>query len=489
MSTVDRRNFLRRVAVYGGGAVFAPSLAGLAACNDGTGGIAPGAPSLLRKADKGFGGYGALVASTDCPELLIPEGFRCVRLSQTTRPSLANPQFIVPQALDRMAAFRGPNGNVRLVRNHEIRDPAAGSLPIGSAANSYDTRAGGGTTTLEVEMLRDGDGRIRDLALRREFVSLSGTLVNCAGGPTPWGSWVTCEETTEGPTQGRLAQHGYCFEVPADADGEVRPVPLRAMGRFVHEAMAVDPATGFVYETEDRAFDPARNFVGSGFYRFLPDQPGNLSAGGRLQVLAVRDRPRYDTTSAQRPGMIIPVAWVDIDDPDPAAAETDTSAVFKQGLARGAAIFERLEGCWYGDGSIFFNATSGGDARMGQVWQYRPLGSARGKLNGSGGQLILVFESPSAEVLESPDNLCVSPRGGLVLCEDGNGIQFVRGLTRRGEIFDLIRTAGDSPETAGACFSPDGEILFFNIQGATRRTSRTLGATYALWGPWEEGAL
>lgn len=492
MSTVDRREFLRSVAKYGGGAaMFAPSLAGLAACNDvgRSSPLAPGTEKMVRTAARGFGGYGPLSVSPDCPELLIPEGFTCVKLSETLAPSQADPSFLVPQAFDGMAAFAAPDGNVRLVRNHEIRDPVATARPIG--ANPYDVRAGGGTTTLEVRVLRGDDGGVRGVKLEKEFVSLSGTHVNCAGGPTPWGSWLSCEETTEGAPQGRAREHGYVFEVPADATVPVDPVPLREMGRFVHEAVAMDPATGFVYETEDFRYEPGNEArPGSGFYRFVPRQHGDLTRGGRLQMLAVRGRPQYDTTTGQRPGMVLPVEWVDIEDPDPANAATDPSAVFRQGLRKGGAIFQRLEGCWYGDGSIFFNATSGGDAGAGQVWQYRPLGPRQSQLHGSGGQLILVFESPSFQVMDSPDNICVSPRGGLVVCEDGGGVQFIRGLTQRGDVFDFVRTNGELPEFCGATFSPDGgRILFLNIQGSTSSTGTARGGTYAIWGPWEEGAL
>jgi secreted PhoX family phosphatase len=470
MSDLDRRTFLRRSLSYASGLALAPSLSGLVACSRGSGMI-DGGWRFAR-----FESYGELIPSEDSPELMIPPGFRCIRLSRSMQP-MKGGSGMVPNAFDGMASFPLPNGNVRLIRNHEMADDAERSVPIGT--RPYDTRAGGGTTSLEVRVGTDGVPELVD-----EFVSLSGTHINCAGGPTPWGSWITCEETVDGEAHGRLRDHGYCFEVSASATGEVEPVPLKAMGRFVHEAIAVDPGTGIVYLSEDARYNPERPEFGpgAGFYRFIPRRRGELAAGGRLQMLAITGRPRYNTIVGQTPWARLPARWVDIPDPDSPAIEEDPFAVARSGQKGGGAIFHRLEGCFYGDRGIYFVATEGGNAGVGQVWQYRPL-------TRDTGELALIFESPSRDVLDCPDNICTTPRGGLVVCEDGRGEQYVRGLTRDGRIFDLVRTVAPGTEFCGACFSPDYRVLFFNQQGSRSSRGMVPGTTYALFGRWIEGAV
>ena len=251
--------------------------------------------------------------------------------------------------------------------------------------------------------------------------------------------------------------------------------PLRSMGRFTHEAVAVDPSTLIVYETEDQGGR-------SGFYRFLPNEPGRLAGGGRLQMLGLSGTEEANMRTGQVVGRWQSVHWLDIDDPDP--EEGGPSSVFTQGGDRGGARFARLEGAWYGAGRIFFVSTNGGDAQQGQVWELDPAAD----------RLRLLFESPGADVLNMPDNVCVSPRGGLLLCEDGVEPQFVHGLTVDGQIFPFARNnvvlAGEKNgiegdfrgrEFAGATYSPDGRWLFFNIQ--------TPGISFAVTGPWEDGAL
>lgn len=449
---LGRRQFLR-TALAAGGALALPLEALLA---------------RVRGAEPIDGmGYGPLSpvedAATGLPLLQLPEGFRYVSLSWTGDP--LGRGGTVPRLPDGMAAFPGAHGLVVLVRNHEVGGGTAFGGP------RYDPAAGGGTTTMLFDPVRERLVEVR--------ASLSGTVRNCAGGSTPWGSWLTCEESLvgPGPSASFRRPHGYVFEVPLEGDATAEP--LAALGRFVHEAVAVDPATGIVYETED-----ARE---AGLYRFVPDHPRALARGGRLQMLAVRGSPGIDLRTGQSPHARYPVAWVDIDEPDRAHADpaaADGQGVFRQGRRQGGALFARLEGAWYGGGLLYFTSTNGGDASMGQVWELDP---AREELR-------LVYESPGKDTLNMPDNVCVSPRGGLLLCEDGTENPCLHGLTRDGRIFRFARNnivlngrphgfrgSYTSSEFAGATFSPDGRWLFVNVMAP--------GVTFAITGPWEAGVL
>jgi secreted PhoX family phosphatase len=274
---------------------------------------------------------------------------------------------------------------------------------------------------------------------------------------------------------GFLKPHGYCFEVSASANNNVPPVPLKAMGRFVHEAVAVDKRSGIVYLTED--FNP------SGFFRFLPRRNKRLAEGGVLQVLAVRGKSEYDARTDQKLGVALNTSWVTIDDPDPPEADVDSLAVFKQGQAKGGAKFARLEGCCTDDqGRIYFTATSGGNNRGGQIWRYEPTGR-------DDGRLMLLFESPSRDILDMPDNICLMPKSDLLfICEDsdyvgegGNADIFVRILTPDGKIANFAKNIApkfERTEFAGTTFSKDGRTLFLNIYA--------VGVTCAIWGDWSK---
>lgn len=472
--SVERRSFIRGGLAAGG--VFA------LAAMDGLAARAVLADAGESGADPGSGGYGELLEITRTDQvtgmdqtLALPEGFDFAvfgsagtTMDDGHRTALGH---------DGMAAFAGPDGTVRLVRNHEERTTADRAVPAGTPDKRYDARAGGGTSTMQFRI--GGDGAPH---LERVWQSLSGTIVNCAGGPTPWGSWLTCEETTAGTGAGWERDHGYVFDVPSGADAEVEPVPITAMGRFVHEAAAVDPRTGIVYQTEDRG--------SAGFYRYIPDVPGDLVAGGRVQMLKIRGERGYDTRSGQQRTRPMRVEWVDIADPDPAEAGSNPSAVFEQGLERGGAIFGRLEGCAWGNGAVYLVSTDGGDANEGQVWEYRPAGRS------GGGVLRLVYESPDRDVLSFPDNITLTPRGNLLLCEDtSRSGPALQGLTRSGRVFPFCIDVGTEDEWAGATFSPDGSVLFVNLQGSTSGDPRDPGSyglagrTLAIWGPWHRGLL
>ncbi|MBA2946876.1 alkaline phosphatase PhoX [Streptomyces himalayensis] len=400
-------------------------------------------------------GYGPLIPvkdqATGLELLQLPRGFEYISYGWTN--DLMDDGVRTPGAHDGMAAFRYGD-RVHLVRNHERGAGPAFTAP------AYNPEAGGGTTTL----VFDPDAG----QWLESYGSLGGTIRNCAGGPTPWNTWLTCEETFS-TTAGK--RHGYIFEVASEGKGN--PEPYTAMGRFNHEAVAVDPATGYVYETEDRG--------DASLYRFVPAVPGDLSKGGRLEALRI-GTTKYDTRLDGEKAYGT-VSWVPVDDVDPA---TDT--VRLQAQANGAAVFSRLEGAWYGNDRIYVITTDGGPARQGQVFELDPATD----------EFRVLFASPGSDVLNAPDNMCVSPRGGLVLCEDGGGTEYVHGLTTDGEIFRFATnnvdlrggTAGkDVPaadhrasEWAGSVFEPkNGNWLFVNIQ--------TPGITFAITGPWALGAL
>jgi hypothetical protein len=454
-SRLDRRQFLTRSALAAGAMTVAVPFDAL---------LARG-PQQVRRGRGPSPDYGplqpAIDETTGLPLLMLPADFRYLSFGWTGEPM--NDGIPTPGSHDGMAAFPSGHGRVQLIRNHEVGDGPDAFAP----AIAYDPEAGGGTVSLEFDTLRG-----RHLA---SWASISGTIRNCAGGPTPWGSWLTCEETTIGLGAGDLLKnHGYIFEVPVN--GSPVTTPYLGMGRFSHEAVAIDPATGFVYETEDAGNN-------SGFYRFRPNAAGSLEHGGILEMLGIVNQPGFDTRMNQN-GDWLDVEWHVIDDPDPDLAGGMPS-VFAQGFAKGGARFGRLEGAWYGQGRVYFVSTSGGNAAQGQVFELDPLNQ----------RVRLLFESPSADVLNAPDNLCVSPRGGLVLCEDGSGAEFIHGLTTDGIIFRFAQNNVDlrttpvngfsqdyrGSEFAGACYSPDGKWLFFNVQSP--------GITFAVTGPWGSGGL
>ena len=421
-------------------------------------------------------GYGPL--RRDPNKILdLPVGFTQKVIS--ARGDVMSDGLVVPGKHDGMGAFPSDDGRVILVRNHELNPKDARHSAFGSnlelrekvdLAKIYDSGknnaiAGyGGTTTL---LYNPAEQKVDT-----EFLSLAGTEWNCAGGVTPWGSWISCEETNAKAGGNYAKDHGYNFEVPARADsGLVKPVPLKAMGRFRHEAIAVDPRTGIIYQTEDR-HDGL-------IYRYIPHSPTNPAAGGKLQALRVRQRRGMDTrnwNNSLPPKMPVAkwvqVQWVDIEE-----VESPDDSLRKQGYDKGGALFARGEGMWYGNGSIYWACTNGGPFMRGQIFRYIPSpheGTVRELAKP--GRLQLYIESHASSLIENCDNITVAPWGDLFICEDHGGSCALVRVTTKGEISTFADNSYSSSELAGACFSPDGSTLFVNIQKN--------GQTLAITGPW-----
>ncbi|MET0385556.1 MAG: alkaline phosphatase PhoX [Polyangiales bacterium] len=442
--TIHRRSFLSGTAAF----VAAGSLARVI-----------GSASPVRARDcRPFTGYGDLVP--DPKGLLdLPAGFSYHAFSLEGE-ALSDGGF-VPSNHDGTAAFSAGAAGIWLVRNHEIdsEDAAEGKLPVAPRKGStYDPEASGGTTTLLVG---------HDRQLKHHAVSLAGTVNNCAGGPTPWHTWLTCEETDEVLTK----PHGYIFEVDPRQGGN--PEPIIAMGRFEHEAVSFD-RRGTAYLTED-ASEPF-----GCIYRFAPKQRnagiGSLHAGGELSALVVHGITT-DLSIVQEAGTVLPVSWVPVPNPNPGP---DDTSVREQAQSLGATPIKKAEGTWTGvDGSIWFVASyaSGPDAEdpedvtvaahSGQIWRYDPRAKTI--------ELVTIF--PVGSPYDGPDNITASPHGFAVACTDGEDDQWLIGIGNEGGTFPFARNAQSDVEFTGATFSPDGETLFANIQEP--------GVTFAIWGPWQ----
>jgi secreted PhoX family phosphatase len=404
-------------------------------------------------------GYGPLVPDRN-GILDLPRGFNYHVFSREGDAMVTG--GIVPGSHDGMAAFPAGRGDTWLVRNHEV-DPDAvvedGVIPVARITGiTYDPEGVGGTTTLLVN-------HSRRLAFDR--VSLAGTIDNCAGGPTPWQTWLTCEETTD-----TLARpHGYVFEVDPEHGGN--PAPIVPMGRFEHEAVSFT-SDGIAFLTED-----ASGPFGC-LYRFEPQQPlgglGSLHGGGTLTAMRLTGVAQ-DLSEIQIAGTVLPVSFVPVPNANPGDGDTPTR---EQARANGATPIPKLEGTWRGlDGSIWF-VSSRGDGpnaedpedisaatHSGQIWKY--------DLAGQSVELVAIL--PVGSPFDGPDNITVGPHGFALACTDGEDDQWLVGITENGQTFPFAFNRLNEEEFAGVTFSPDGHTLFVNIQGPP-------GLTFAIWGPW-----
>jgi len=434
-----------------------------------------GAPALAGVHGASAPGFGPL-RRDPAGVLDLPEGFTYRVISRFGE--MMDDGLITPGLPDGMAAYPGPDATTLLVRNHELEPhwTRYGAFGEDNERLTDEHRelgfdlvgrqpSQGGTTTLWYDH--------RAGALKGQWLSLAGTNRNCAGGPTPWGTWLTCEEDTMRAGQRGRKDHGWVFEVPATHDRTLHKAePIKAMGRFYREAVAVDARTGIVYMTEDLG-DAA-------FYRYIPTKPGNLHAGGKLQALRViGSRGSFDTRNwgdspSVRVGERLRVEWVDLDDVESPRDDLRTRARHDHGCA----VFARTEGIWAGDDAVYIGCTSGGREKAGQIWKYRASpheGTARE--SGAPAVLELFIEPNDPDLVENADNLVAAPWGDLIVCEDARDDQHLVGVTPAGKLYRVAHNALSDSEFAGACFSPDGTTLFVNIQRE--------GLTIAIQGPWD----
>ena len=402
--------------------------------------------------------------------IALPQGFSYKIISKEKQ--LMDDGLLVPSNADGMMCFQGKGDNIILVRNHEIGHvPELSTFfknnPYGDNFKTYinknsskfydiknkNTHCFGGTTSIVYN--------VKTKETISQYLSLAGTLVNCSGGATPWGTWISCEETVFKNGIGVNKKHGYNFEVfPSEKIKLTNAKPLKAMGRFRHEGVAFNKTTGHVYQTEDREDGL--------FYRFIPNNATKLNKGGKLQFLSFKDFRGLDTSNWKREAVQLnkkyDIRWVDIDKVD-----SYNDDLRYRGQKKGGATFSRGEGVWCHGNDIFFTATSGGNKRKGQIWKYT-------QNNNDSGYIELIFESVNKEIINMPDNIVVSPWGDILICEDGKGRDSLVGIKSNGDTYNIATNVLNNQEFAGACFDPSGKVLFINIYNPT--------ITLAITGPW-----
>ena len=358
-SGVGRRDFLKM-------GVASAALAGMSGIA-GSGTAAAASRSSLRASAR-MGAKGVLPGLVQAgPELALPPGFSYKTFGSFG--SAMSDGFVTPPIHDGMGVFAEPGGGYRIVRNHELGDSndVPGGSVVGDPVTAWDKgapglrdRARGRRQREPARALRRAERDGLELLGRRDPV---GDLADLRG------DHRRPRQRMEEAARLRLRDGSRSPAVPSSASRS------RRWAASCTRPRAVDPETSVVFLTEDNNPD--------GFYRYVPDDPGELAKGGVLQALRIKGQPGYNTVIGQTVGEVLPVDWVKIDDPDPADAADNPRAILRQARAKGAARFMSGEGAtWRGD-SVVFDSSDGGDYGRGQIWEYTPT-TRRGKRNERG---------------------------------------------------------------------------------------------------------
>ena len=416
--------------------------------------------------------FGPLVSNPKAV-LEVPAGFHCAVIQQFHEPMTCGNRM--PAQPDGMTCHIDELGRYVLLRNHEMGDLAWMSKPGRAFPTNYfkddkhpdaayDPNMFGGVSRVVIDperllhILPGGDAR---KSVVSSNLVLAGTQFNCSGGHVPEG-WITCEETDH-------PDHGYAFLTKTTDSELVDPKSRRitSWGRMKREGVSVDPDTGVVYMTEDH-----KNGC---LYRFVPDNKKQPMGSGTVQALCLEGVPDTDPKTPLVAGSSWKGRWVDV--PDPQASQEPCR---DQSRKLGASRFNRCEGSVLVGDSLWFIASTAGPVGAGQIF----------RLDTKTGQTYLEVQVTDRAVLSMPDNLTLAPWGDLLMAEDnynaagGATHQYVRGLRPDGSIYDFARNPHNEPDDCGAeltgpCFSPDGKVLFLNIQ-------TPVNATVAIHGPWDQ---
>lgn len=424
----------------------------------------------------------------DNGQLALPKGFKAWRVGTIGVEDLLSDRngTVVgktPSNLDGTGAYEAGK-HIRLVRNHECRSNARVVVPLveGTVYDAGVPHGMGGNTV--VELSQNGQ-------FEQQWVALSGTIRNCAGGETPWNSWLACEEdvtkagtsvvsSVDGKTYVTQKDHGYVFEVFADVVAAQDPTPIKAWRRAVWEGAAIGPDRDIAYLTED---------TGRGlFYRWLAPEGAKIGPyiaqqfGENDGILQAAQLVRngvplvhYGQLTAADLNKPYEVTWVD------GGADRQAQQAHLRDQYPGATQHPKIEGCWTDGKGLWFTLSY---TNQSQINSYKASHGI--DMTGDSGMIVFYdyaantmtvkeyYANGNAEGFHGPDNIAVSPWGSVVICEDGNDPCSLIAFSEARGSREVARELADRGEWAGAVFNKSGSLLFASVQS---------DCTYAISGP------